>query len=131
MSSASSSTGINVGDIFYGYESYGGSGHSKGLFKVTSIGKMYVSLCPIESEGVGEVERHSTPADSQSNQTRKAVIPTVKREGKSVRFSLSSYDHEDECGLVDGASMCYTSYTKVKPNEKGEFVYSSGHVHNG
>jgi len=113
---------IEVGDVFHGRQSYGGSGHSLGFFRVSAVGKMFVSLRGIECEAVGEKQEESDPAYYGSYQQRKAKQPFVD-DGQKAKFSLASYDMESRTGYVETASMCSRNYTKVIPNEQGEYVY--------
>ncbi len=116
---------MQVDDVYEGYEAYGGSGHCLGLFKVVKLGAKFASLRGIECKQVEEPSVQSSPADYHSSGKRMAVLPLTEN-GKRALVAYNNYDAEREEAIVDnGGSMCYKTYKLVKPDDHGNYIYTS------
>lgn len=120
---------LKIGDIFHAYRSYGGSGHSLGLFIVTSLGTKFVSLKGIETIALEEKQSISDPAYSESKCKCKAKLPIVYNNNEKFRFSYKSYDVKEKQALQnDGGSMCFITFSLIEPDENNNFIYISSHT---
>jgi hypothetical protein len=118
---------MQVGDIFHGYDSYGGSGHCLGLFRVVKLGNKFASLRKIESERVtATIENGDACSGTYSCSEWKAKLPFEDvHVGRPIMIAYDNYDEKSSTSYCSTASMCCKIYTRILPNKNGDHCYTS------
>lgn len=123
---------MQIGSVYCGRESYGGSFHCLGLYRVVKLGSKFASLQKIECEWDGKPSQTVTPSDRSLDGFRRARLPLTKHPvGRPVLVAHDNYDPEEDAAICGTASMYYKSYKRVHPNAEGEYVYTSSSQHYG
>jgi hypothetical protein len=113
---------FQIGDVFEGYQTYAGSGHSLGLWIVHRIGQKFATLKGIKCEAISESNENVDAVSSTSYQKRKAITPW-QYNGEQQRLAISSYDDKLQCGSVGDGSLCDKIFKKLMRNDNEEIVY--------
>jgi len=122
---------MQVGQIYHGTESYGGSYHDLGLYRVVKLGKKFASLKQIESKKLEEPVKQSSCLDSSyqcKKQARLPIKPIPDTTNQLVSFV--DFNEEDNCAIVaNGGAQCSKKFELVNADEHGNYCFLASAQH--